>query len=93
MNKSMVVIYHVEDQAVWISDIKIYPYTQAGISEAISFQDTSSTFDLSTCVYILSEEEANSLYNELMDMPSEYDVYEYMRLNSNDVYLDEVRIE
>lgn len=93
MNKSLVVIFHVEDQAVWIEDIRMYPYTRAGIIKALNDKEDAFNWDyVHDCTYILDEDEALKLFNFLINARRPHVVYDYMRSNKNSSELEDIRI-
>lgn len=93
MNKSIVVIFHVEDQAVWIEDIRLYPYSEEGLKEALSDKEDAFSWDyVHDCAYILNEDEAQKLLTQLNDAKYPYMIYDYMRANKNNFYLEDIII-
>lgn len=79
MHKSIIVIYHVKDQAVCIKDVCIFAYTENGLKEANErLEELEKRVDhIYAETTILPSDEASEVFKTLSE-GDEHVVYDYM---------------
>jgi hypothetical protein len=96
VEKKMIVVTHVQDQAVWIEYMRMYNYDYQGVERAKNEYEEhcdrgDECFYYDCDVFILDADIADKKFEEL-DKGTAWDVYEFMRLN-NGVDIDDLVCE